>query len=124
MTVQRVLIVFLPAFLMGCSLLGYPQLRSIPIATKPAIPTTKAGCDSAGGNWSQQGLGGGPFVCDLQTHDALKICTDSTQCEGACLVQVSIPEGQPGIGSCSSFVRTYGCHKFIQDGVVRGICAD
>ena len=124
MTVQRNLMLFLVASLVGCSTFVYPQLRSIPIAVKPTIPTTEANCDSAGGNWSQQGLGGGPFVCDLQAQDALKICTDSTQCEGACLVQETIPEGQPGIGSCSSFVRTYGCHKFIQDGVVRGICAD
>jgi hypothetical protein len=115
----------LMAILCACATTEHPQLGSITQAQKRSIPTTEADCGSVGGHWSQQGLGGGPFVCDLQARDALKICTDSSQCEGTCLVAKDIPLGQSqAIGSCSSFLRTYGCHKFIKDGRVSSICSD
>ncbi len=124
MKVQHTLILLLGALVAGCAATDYAQLHSIPHATKPAIPKTKQGCESVGGHWSQQGLGGGPLVCDVQARDALKICTDDTQCEGECLVEKSIPDGQTAIGSCAPFLVTYGCHKFIQKGLVRSTCTD
>ena len=103
----------------------WPQLSDIPLAVKRiVIPQTKRGCSEAGGNWSQQGLGGGPFRCDLRAADARKICTDSLQCEGECLVANDLPVGSKAIGSCSDFLSTYGCHRLIEGSVVREVCTD
>jgi hypothetical protein len=103
----------------------WPQLADIPLAVKPvAIPPTERECHQAGGLWAQRGLGGGPFRCDFEAGDARKICTDSLQCEGECLVAKDIPVGSRAIGSCSDFVATYGCHSFIERGLVRSLCTD
>ena len=94
------------------------------VAQKPAIPTDAVTCREKGGNWSQQGLLGGPLVCDLKTSDAGVACHDSKECEGLCLVPKDSKDDSPASGACSSFVRNYGCFKFAENGVVRGICAD
>jgi len=103
----------------------WPQLEDIPLAVKRVvIPQTERKCDEAGGHWAQLGLGGGPFRCDFRSEDARKVCTDSLQCEGECLVAKDIPVGSRAIGGCSDFVATYGCHNFIERGLVRSICTD
>jgi hypothetical protein len=125
MKAPPLLAALLPVAIGACATARHPQLDSIPRAQKRDIPTTQASCNAVKGHWSQQGLGGGPFVCDLQANDALKICTDSSQCEGSCLISKSIQVGQKqAIGSCSNFLRNYGCYKFIESGRVRSICSD
>ena len=110
--------------LSGCTPGQYSQLQSIPPATKPTIPTAKESCDAAGGHWSQQGLGGGPMVCDLPATDAFKICTDNAQCQGACRVEKTIPPGAKALGSCSEFVTNYGCQSYLKEGRVVRVCTD
>ena len=99
-------------------------MHSIPLATKPTIPTTKETCDAQGGPWSQQGLGGGPMVCDLPATDAFKICTDNAQCQGACRVEKHIPAGAKALGSCSEFVTDDGCQSHLKEGRVVKVCTD
>ncbi len=101
-----------------------PQSQSIPAATKPSIPTTEPECLSRNGHWSQQGLGGGPYVCDLRANDAGKVCTDGAQCEGQCLVDNATEVGTRGVGDCSDYLVTYGCHKYLEQGVVHELCTD
>jgi hypothetical protein len=109
---------------MSCASQRWPQLQAIPRAVKPTIPTNERECRQRRGNWSQQGLGGGLFVCDLQAGDARKICTDSAQCEGECLVASDLALATRAIGSCSDYLRTYGCHKFLRDNMVQSACTD
>jgi hypothetical protein len=100
-----------------------PPSESIPSAMKPSIPTTEAECVARRGNWSQQGLGGGPFVCDLQAKDA-KVCTDAAHCEGECQVDKTVEVGTRAVGHCSEYLVSYGCRRFLEKGVVREICTD
>lgn len=112
----------------GCSRPAPPlpaQLVDIPTAEKPLLPDTEADCARVGGWWERRGLPpGGPYVCDLPATDARKICTDNLQCEGRCLVAADLPKGDPAIGSCSESIRTYGCFKEIEGGVVQHVCVD
>jgi hypothetical protein len=101
-----------------------PHLKPIPLAVKPSIPTTEAECAAHHGNWSQQGLRGGPYRCDLKSSDARKRCTDGSQCEGECLVANTLALGTRAVGNCSEFVVTYGCHRFVQRKVVNELCTD
>ena len=100
------------------------QLINIPLAQKPVVPATESACRAAGQFWTEQGLPGGDKTCAVKTADARKICTDSLQCQGVCLVADSLPVGSKAIGSCSEWVGNFGCYKFIDGGRVRQICAD
>lgn len=110
---------------LGCARnLQHRQLTDIPLAEKPAIPSTESACKAAGQFWSEQGLPGSPKSCAVKTTDAFKICTDSLQCQGSCLVAKDLPLGAKAIGSCSEWVANFSCYKYIEDGRVRMICAD
>ncbi|WP_369934111.1 hypothetical protein [Xanthomonas tesorieronis] len=124
--VQRILsCIAVLVLLAGCTRNPqYAQLTHIPLAEKPTIPATQSDCEAAGQFWTQQGLPGGPKSCAVKTTDAFKICTDSRQCQGSCLVANDLPEGAQAIGSCSEWVANFGCHKFIDGGRVRMMCAD
>ena len=98
------------------------QLINIKPAVKLIIPTTEQACVKAEGDWGPQGLPGGPAICSLRTNDRRKICTDSSQCQGACLVADNIQVGSTAIGSCAEWDHTYGCNKFISNGKVASWC--
>jgi|SRR6478672_3724366 len=100
------------------------QLSNIPLAQKPSIPSSEVACQAAGHFWVEQGIPGGNKSCAVKTTDSRKICTDGNQCQGACLVESALPAGRKAIGSCSDWVGTFGCYKYIQDGQVQQICAD
>ncbi|MEO5596323.1 MAG: hypothetical protein ABIQ97_04190 [Lysobacteraceae bacterium] len=94
----------------------YRQLLNIPATAKIVVPTTKTECLKENGFWGPQGLPGGPSICSLKTADNRKICTNSNQCQGQCLVASDMPLGTEAIGSCDAWDHTYGCYKFL-DGV-------
>jgi hypothetical protein len=101
----------------------YPQLRNLKAVPRPVIPTTEVDCKAVDGYWGPQGLPGGGPVCSLKTSDRYKICTDSEQCQGVCLVQDDLAVGMEGaLGSCAEWDRTYGCHKLIVKGKVESWC--
>jgi len=119
------IVAFGACFLVGCAANErYPQLQNIPLARKPVVPTTEQACQAAGGYWVVQGLPGGPQSCAMKATDARKICTDNTQCEGQCLVAKSLEIGSKGVGSCSDYVATFGCIKFLQNSSVVAMCGD
>ena len=111
--------------LVGCAAnVREAQLINIPLAQKLAIPATESACKAAGQFWTEQGLPGGNKTCAVKTTDSRKICTDTLQCQGVCLVEDSLPVGSKAIGSCSEWVGNFGCYKFIMGSRVRQICAD
>jgi hypothetical protein len=119
----RALIVIVLTALAAC--VATPrQLTNIPLAKPIAIPTTEAECSTSGQYWVEQGLPGGSKSCAVRTTDARKICTNSNQCQGECLVEGSLPVGKPAIGSCSEWLGNFGCHKRLEGGVVGEICTD
>jgi len=94
-------------------------------------PKDKESCESLGGTWSGESgpvLGG---YCILPTRDASKECSDSDQCEGRCIAELtkdekdSINAGQEIYrnGTCTSYMPVFGCHNLVEDGKVEGeIC--
>jgi hypothetical protein len=125
MRVQWCLLLVMMPLLTGCTEnLRQTQLTDIPLAKKPVIPATEQECKAASAFWTEQGLPGGSKSCAVRTADDRKICTDSAQCEGTCLVAESLPVGSRAVGSCSEWAVTFGCHKYIEGGQVREICSD
>src|SRR3546814_11216045 len=84
----RALIIIVFAGLAACAATP-SQLTNIPLADPIAIPTNEAECSAAGQLWVEQGLPGGSKSCAVRTSDARKICTNSNQCQGECLVEGS-----------------------------------
>ncbi len=77
-------------------------------------------CLAKKGKWGPVGLSR-KDVCNLPTADGGKKCTDSEQCQGACLAE------EPGAtsGQCSSWTIMRGCYAFVNDGKAGGLlCAD
>jgi hypothetical protein len=48
-------------------------------------PTDAATCRQSGGTWREPGGRGAPGGCWKATRDGDKACTDSSQCEEACV---------------------------------------
>ena len=67
------------------------------VGAAPA-PQDKAACTAQGGTWTEKGGRGHPAGCRLPTKDGGKACTDSAQCEGACVR-----------GACSDHTPVTGC---------------
>ena len=97
------------------------------------FPTDQASCESVGGIWGVFDLTD-TERCILPTSDAGKICTDSSQCEGPCIANITqeqysaLIETQVPIsatGYCSSWMTSAGCNAYVEDGMVNGIfCVD
>jgi hypothetical protein len=82
------------------------------------LPTNEQDCLKQGGTWGPQGRAQ-QNMCDLPTTDAGQPCTDSSQCEGACLGGET-----PSIGTCSPRRLNFGCYTVMKDGVQLGLCVD
>ena len=84
------------------------------------LPETREACREQGGAWGR--IGARPVEqCNLRTSDSGKACTDSSQCESACIGE-SISST---VGKCSEWRITVGCRAILQNGRVPGIlCAD
>ena len=109
----------------GCAVnVQNSQLTNIPLATKPLVPSTESACAASGNFWTEQGIPGGGKSCAVKTTDARKICSDSLQCQGTCLVAASLPVGSKAFGSCSEWVANSGCYKYMDGGRVQEICSD
>jgi hypothetical protein len=109
--------------LLCTALTGCSQTKSASVVAKPTIPTTEATCLARGGSWTSLGLPmpGKPKTCDLKATDAGKACTDSNQCEGACLATAEAVSGNSATGSCSDYLANFGNVLLVNDGVVEQI---
>lgn len=98
--------------------------KNISQARKPSIPSSEEQCLVHDNLWVRQGLGGFES-CRVKTADSQKVCTDSTQCEGLCLADVTAPRNLSGTaGTCSAWANVASCHKIVEAGTVREICFD
>ena len=114
----RAFVVFSAVAVAGCS-----QVGSAAVVAKPTIPTTEATCLARGGSWTTLGLPmpDKPRTCDLKSTDAGKACTDSDQCQGACIAPVGAISGKPASGSCSAYLANFGDVLLVTDGVVERV---
>jgi len=96
-------------------------------------PKDKASCEARNGTWEAIGLSP-QEVCVLPTADAGTVCTDSSQCQGACVAELSQSDYDklmryhipiPTSGKCTSTTSSVGCNAYVENGVVNGIlCVD
>lgn len=82
-------------------------------------------CEAKGGHWKPVGKLQ-KNACVLPTIDAGKPCTDSSQCQVSCIVlDKNLSPGQKVVGQCNESTNQFGCHTYVNDGVVEGtMCAD
>lgn len=89
-----------------------------------SIPS-KSMCDAEGGSWQKVGrlqLD----ACVLPSSDAGSSCTDSTQCEVACVsMNNNVKPGDQVYGVCSESTNLFGCHTYVSDGTAEHtLCVD
>jgi len=90
-------------------------------------------CGARGGAMAYRGRTIEP-VCVIQTKDAGKSCSASTECEGRCLIDIdkardeewrSIAVSAPAAGVCSAEELHFGCYIPIERGAAgHPVCAD
>ena len=117
----------LPQIAITCTfafaLLGCTQPETRVAVTKPSIPKTEAECITRGGSWTTLGLPmpDKPKTCDLKADDSGKACTDSVQCQGACLAPSGAVTGAVATGSCSPYVANFGNVGLVTNGKVEQV---
>jgi len=107
------------------------QIRNDVTTLKFTVPKDKEGCERAGGVWKKPGPR--PLEeCNLPTKDAGKECLGSSVCEGVCLADLSDEDVRKGMsgklfktkGTCSSFIKVFGCRGYVYQGWAQVVCAD
>ncbi len=115
----------------------FPQPSATPTArpTKSVgdIPKDQATCEAHGGKWNRIGLAPRD-ACNLPTSDAGQSCSDSSECEGACVADLSRADYDrvtknkviiDSTGKCTPWRIVVGCLAVVTDGKVNGImCID
>jgi hypothetical protein len=98
----------------------------------PEKPTDQAACEAQGGKWGPIGLYP-QEVCNLPTTDAGTTCTDSSQCQSACVAELTQQQFDDAFrkgaiietsGTCAAWQILVGCIPFVEDGKVSIICID
>lgn len=94
------------------------------------IPKTETDCKAKNGTWAPIGTDQKPS-CNLQTQDKDRVCSDSDQCQGACLLNLSPQDRDKATdnpyktkGICSEWVIVVGCKTFVESGMTKVICID
>lgn len=86
----------------------------------------RATCVGAGGNYTQVGMMG-TWFCVTQYPDAGSVCTDKSQCTGACIFAgSSIPAPNAEVqGSCQRTNAQFGCFSMVEGGHAQPpLCVD
>ena len=102
---------------------------------KPVVndQTTEAQCVAQGGKWGRWGKLIQENQCNPATSDAGKVCSNGSECQGACIATLTKDQEQNVIsgqaltitGTCSRLKYNFGCHALVEQGRVDGIlCAD
>jgi hypothetical protein len=96
-------------------------------------PADRESCEAAGGHWGPIGLSPAE-VCTMFTTDAGKECSDSSECQSACVADLSAEEYQTLVknhrpiyttGRCAASTLSVGCFAYVKNGVVNDIlCVD
>lgn len=110
-----------------------PSSTRRPTVTNQELPKDKATCEAQGGRWGKIGLA--PIEqCNLPTPDAGKVCSDSRDCTGMCIAELSKEDYDrvwrdkaviQTMGKCAPWRITVGCVPQVTNGKVQGIiCID
>jgi hypothetical protein len=94
-------------------------------------PEDEAACEALGGKWGRIGLAP-KESCNLPTTDGGKTCRDWSDCESACIANLTVEQFDQArhgalieaTGACAEWMTVVGCQPFLEDGVVRVICID
>lgn len=108
----------------ACATALFLALSSGPIgAGSPPGGRAQADCTASGGEWQQVGILA--FGCVRRMPDVGAVCTDSSNCQGKCLVTAQVDTGVAVEGRCSEFDIVVGCHATVEEGRSGAeICAD
>ncbi|WP_370237620.1 MULTISPECIES: hypothetical protein [Henriciella] len=84
-----------------------------------------AACEAVGGEVQKAGLLGAEH-CIQSLPDDGKVCTDSSDCVGRCMVSgESVEVGAETVGQCAATDNPFGCFQLVKDGVADGmLCVD
>lgn len=110
-----------------------PSSTRRPPVTNQDLPKDKVTCEAQGGRWGRIGLS--PVEqCNLPTPDAGKVCSDSSDCTGMCIADLSKADYDrvwrdkaviQTSGKCAPWRITVGCVPQVTNGKVQGIiCID
>ncbi len=83
-------------------------------------------CQKQGGKLQKAGLAG-CYTCIVEYADGGKTCSDSSECEGACLNYNNFaPADKPKqTGQCAKTNSPFGCYQRIEKGVAKhAMCVD
>jgi hypothetical protein len=84
-------------------------------------------CFARGGHIEYVGMDGMP-ACAVPFADAGKLCSDTSECLGKCLVEITttMDVGSTGIGHCQRVdIAPTGCWSEVQGGkILQALCAD
>lgn len=122
MTLLHVLVsIFISLLVSACA-----GQRSVATASTPSIPQTETECSARGGNWTMLGIPypDKPKVCDLKAADAGKVCSDSSECQGACVAPDGVADGIEVTGTCSAYVSNFGHLRMVEHGKVELLDVD
>ena len=118
-----VTLILAPFFISGC-ITGIYQDES------DGRPQDEQTCEEQGGQWEDLGVLEG-HACNLPTKDAGHECSDSTQCDGSCILKdgdvslTNVNGEMKVVGQCSAWDLNEGCRSFIEDGkVIENICEE
>ncbi len=82
-------------------------------------------CQKQGGTLKKQGMAQ-CYMCTINYADAGKVCSDSSNCQGACLNYNNFaPVGKATKGQCAKTNSPFGCYQRVEKGVAKNaICVD
>jgi len=114
----------------GCSFgIPFATIEECQEVCEKKEPKDKESCEKLGGTWMIRDV----EVCSLPTSDSEKECSDSSQCEGYCIAELSEKEYKETMqgtiiyteGKCTAKTTAFGCAPHVDDGKVNGIlCMD
>lgn len=129
---MRLITVLLFGFLLtgcfGCEASDHPaQVEPGEISTGGLPEVDAAQCEADGGFVERRGMIGLP-ICVTPYEDGGKACTDSSECQGQCILKswgAEEPGEGPIVGSCEPDDKTFGCFGIVTNGKVESaICVD
>ncbi len=82
-------------------------------------------CQKQGGSLKKQGMAQ-CYMCTINYADAGKVCSDASDCQGACLnYNKVVSAGMATKGQCAKTNSPFGCYQRIEKGVAKhAICVD
>jgi len=116
---------FLIFLLLGIFAFSFYRIKCQSLKTYPAVvEENKESCEAKGGKWEIVGAWQ-KEQCNLPTLDGGKDCSDSQDCEGKCIADLSEEEKREVYlrpikkkGRCTSWKIVVGCFNFVEKGEV------